>query len=256
VLWNVAPRARASIRVVRPLRVIAAYGRGFRPPEARAFTSQQAPALGVSQEAAQPTSPRFTRTHSLELGTRYRPAAWLGADLTGFATLISRESIFDHVSGLNLELNGSRRVGGELVLSASPVPWLRLMADVTAVDARFRESGRRVPLAPWLTSGARLVLSHPSGFDAGLRFLAVAPRPLPHGARGEALYLFDASCGYRYRWFSLSLALENLLSRALREGEYHYASHWPGDAERSHIPTLQYMAGPPFNARLTLALAF
>src|SRR5690606_34512091 len=36
VLWNVAPRARASFRVVRPLRLIAAYGRGFRPPEARA----------------------------------------------------------------------------------------------------------------------------------------------------------------------------------------------------------------------------
>src|SRR5690606_10025353 len=97
----------------------------------------------------------------------------------------ARESVFDHVSGLTLALNGTRRVGGELVLRARLSSWLRLVGDLTAVDARFVESGKRVPFAPRLTAGARALAAHPSGVRAGLRFLAVAPRPLPYGAHGE-----------------------------------------------------------------------
>jgi iron complex outermembrane receptor protein len=51
---------------------------------------------------------------------RVTPLESLDVTLSGFATRIARESIYDHVSGINLELNGTRRVGAELVLRARP----------------------------------------------------------------------------------------------------------------------------------------
>jgi iron complex outermembrane recepter protein len=172
--------------------------------------------------------------------------------LAGFATLIKRESVFAHVSGINLELNSTRRLGAELVLCSDPTGWLSLGAEGTFVDARFVESGNPVPLAPRLLGGCRAVPTHPEGFRGGLRFLAVAPRTLPHGARGAGLTTLDATLGYHWRWLRVDLEIENILDQQLREGEYHYASHWrPGD-EPSGLPVLHYAAGPPLNARLTM----
>jgi iron complex outermembrane recepter protein len=251
-----SPRVRVGLRLSPAVRLIAAYGQGVRPPEARAFTRFRPQETGLGEERAGTGSPRITRAHTTELGARFFAAIPLTIDLSTFVTRVARESVFDHVSGINLELNGTRRLGAELVVRASPWPWLQLSGDLTGVDARFIESGRRVPLAPWLTGGARVVLSHASGFDAGLRLLVVAPRPLPHDARGEALYMTDATAGYRYRFVRVDLALENLLFRKLREGEYHFASHWYADEPRSQVPSSQYVAGPPFNARLTLTATF
>ncbi|EDM79920.1 TonB-dependent receptor [Plesiocystis pacifica SIR-1] len=233
-----------------------AYGRGFRPPEARAFSSFDPNRVGLGDEVFTGGAPVATVSDGVELGTRWSPAAWLGFSLAGFATFIERESVFDHVSGVNLDLNGTRRLGGELVLSSSPLPWLSLSADLTMVDARFVGSGARVPFAPWLTAGARAVVTHDSGFRAGLRALTVAPRTLPHGARGATMVRTDATLGYRWRWLRVDLEVENLINQALREGEYHYASHWrPGEPARE-IPVLHTTAGPPINARLTLGVQF
>jgi iron complex outermembrane receptor protein len=81
-----------------------------------------------------------------------------------------------------------------------------------------------VPFAPWLVAGLRALVNHPSGVRAGFRTLAIAPRPLPHGARGQTLVMVDATVGYSWRWLRLDLELENLLGRKLREGEFHFAS--------------------------------
>lgn len=254
-LFALSPRAVANLRPHPWLRLSAAYGRGFRPPEARALAQARPRYQGLTGEGASLGKAHITRSHAFELGARLRPDPALTLNVTGFATLIARESVYDHGSGALLELNGTRRVGAEVTATVLALPWLSLSADATFVDARFRESGNRVPFAPWLTAGARGVLTHPSGVRAGLRFLGVAPRPLPHGARGEALYLLDATLGYRRGWFDVNLALENLLLRRLREGEYHFASRWFDD-EPDALPTTQVVAGPPFNARLTLAVVF
>src|SRR5690606_37027878 len=131
--------------------------------EARAFSSFDPARLGIGEDVFVGGGPDITVSDSLELGTRWDIAEWLGITLTGFATFIERESVFDHVSGVNLELNGTRRLGGELVVESTPVSWLTLSADLTVVDARFVESGRQVPFAPWLVSGVRAMLTHESG---------------------------------------------------------------------------------------------
>lgn len=249
-----SPRLSGRWEPLDGWRLFFAYGRGFRPPEARAFSSFRPARDGIGDDVYTGGEPIATVADGFELGTRWDPAAWFGIGASGFATLIERESIFDHVSGTSLELNGTRRLGGELVLVSSPVPWLSLSADLTAVDARFAESGRPVPFAPWLVAGTRAILTHDSGLRAGLQVLAVAPRPLPHGATGATLVRADATLGYHWDRFRLDLAVENFLGRRLREGEYHYASQWNPDAAASELPVLHTTAGPPLNARLTLGV--
>lgn len=256
LLPAVSPRATARWQPLKAWRLFLSYGRGFRPPEARAFSSFEASREGVGDDVFVGGGPTLVVSDALEAGTRWDPASWFGVSLSGFATRIERESLFDHVSGTSLELNGTRRLGAELVLYSDPLPWLNLSADMTVVDARFVESGNQVPLAPSLVSGVRGVVTHESGFRAGLRVLTVAPRTLPHGARGATLVMTDATLGYHWDVFRLDLELENVLNRALREGEYHYASHWRRGSPVSEIPVLHTTAGPPFNARLTLGAAF
>lgn len=252
-LATVSPRLTLRYQPSPTVGLFAAYGRGLRPPEGRAFTSFEPGREGLSEELLD-GRPRNTTSDAGELGVRVAPTGSVDVTFAAFATRIARESIFDHVSGVNLELNGTRRVGAELVVRARPASWLALSADLTMTDGRFIESGRRVPFAPWLVAGLRALVNHPSGVRAGFRTLAVAPRPLPHGARGATLLMVDATVGYSWRFLRLDLELENLLGRKLREGEFHFASDPVAGPPRSELPVLQTIAGPPFNARLTLGI--
>jgi hypothetical protein len=164
------------------------------------------------------------------------------------------------MSGLSLALNGTRRLGAELISSLRVSSWLKLSADLTWVDARFIDSGSLVPFAPRLTSAVRARLTSPQGFNAGLRLSSVAPRPLPHGSTGSWLLMSDLTLGYQWRkeWglVRLHLEVENLLNRALREGEYHYASHWQLSESVSQLPTLHVSPGAPLNARLSVSISW
>lgn len=251
-----SPRVTARWAPRERWKLFVAYGRGFRPPEARAFTRFNPGNESLGDEVILGASPIATVSDGFELGTRWDQSAFFGLSLAGFATFIQRESIFDHVSGLSLELNKTRRLGGELLLHAHPFSWLDLSADLTWVDARFVGSKRPVPFAPRIVAGIRGALVHPQGFRAGLRLLSVAPRPLPHGATGATLVMLDATLGYHWRWLRLDLEIENLLNRRVREGEYHFASHWRPQTPAQALPTLHTTAGPPLNARLTVGVQF
>lgn len=240
-LASVSPRAVAEWRALESTRFFAAYGRGFRPPEASAFQSGE---------------PNLTLSDSFELGARWRPSPLFSGQLSGFVTLLARESVYDHVSGSSVDLNGTRRWGGELSLRVTPRRLVDLRADATWLDARFVASEAPVPFAPTLFGSLRAVLGETRGPQAGLRFAAVAPRPLLHGARSSTFTQLDASLGYVWPRWRIELDVENVLHQDVREGEYHYASDWLGVGPASELPALHYVAGPPFNARLTLTAQY
>lgn len=255
-LFSASPRLTAGWKVLEPWQLFLSYGRGFRPPEARAFSSYEPPRMGISEELYDGGEPSMTLSDSLELGTQIQATKQLKMTASGFATFISREAVFDHVSGINLELNSTRRLGGELDLRYTPTHWLLLTADATLVDARFVESGNLVPFAPWLSGSVRAVVTHPSGWRAGMRFFGLAPRPLPHGARGAAMAVLDATLGYHWEHFHLDLEVENLLNQRVREGEYHHASNWDPEENASQLPVIHTVAGPPLNARLGFTVVY
>lgn len=254
-LVAVSPRLSAQWRAASALRLFAAYGRGLRPPEARAYSKFSPERTGMAEELYDGGDAALTNSDAGEVGARWNPNGTIGIGVAGFATHIARESVFDHVSGVNLELRGTRRLGAEVDVEVTPADWLTLGADATYVDARFLGSGRPIPLAPSLMGGLRAAATHPNGFRGGLRVLGIAPRSLPHGAQGEPLISVDATAGYQWRQFRLELEVENLLNRKTRDAEYHYASHW-GTTAYSELPTIHYVAGPPLSGRVTLSATF
>ncbi|NVB42608.1 TonB-dependent receptor [Pseudenhygromyxa sp. WMMC2535] len=251
-----SPRLSLRWSPLRRLEAFAAYGRGFRPPEARAFITEEVDTLGVSSDRVDDEGPSTSASDSGELGLRWRPLPALSVSVLGFATYLKGESIYDHVSRRNLELAATRRLGVELDLDARPLPWLGVAASLTWVDGRFIASGNPIPLAPTLVGSARAWLAHRLGARAGLMVFGWAPRPLPYGATGSGMVRVDATLGWHLDRVRVDLAVENLLGMRLREGEYYFASNFqPGEAA-SQLPTLHYVPGPPLNARATLTFVF
>lgn len=256
LLWTISPRFSLNWRAIPEILFTLNYGRGFRPPEARAFSRSGQSASALGEEQVHDRGPAVTVSDALEVGFLVQPIADVVVRAAGFGTWIAQESIFDHVSGLNLSYNATMRVGAEVGVDVFPWPWLKLSGDVTYVDARFVESQNPVPLAPWLVSGAHALLTHETGWSAGLHFLAIAPRELPHDATGAALFELQATVAWQWQWLRLSLAVENVLNRRQREGEYHFASDWDRDDVPSQLPALQIISGAPINARLSVGIQF
>lgn len=236
--------------MTRRLTVFSAYGRGLRSPELRSIVGHATDVNGAYRGGP----PRITAADSVEAGLSLDLGPAFAATLCGFATFVSNETVFDHVSGTVLTVNATRRLGGELLLRSRPLPWLDLHAEAAGVDARFVASGAPVPAAPRLlvTFGAAAV--HPAGWRAGLNGFFLAPRPLAHGATGTAQTVLDLMAAYRWRTVEVRLDIENLLDSRWREGEYHFASWFDRTVPRDLLPVTHVAAGPPLTARLSLTL--
>ena len=246
----VSPRATASWERGR-LTVYGAYGRGLRSPEARAFT---AGAGGADQDHSMYAggSADIVTSDAFEAGARWSQGG-VALSAAGFATLIDRESLFDHVSGSNLELDGTRRFGIEVAAIARPATWLEVRGDLTAVDARFDVTGNPVPGAPRLLAQGEAHLAR-GAWTAGARAVYVGNRPLAHGATGAATAVVDALAGWRGRHVEVGLQIDNVLGQDWFEGEYHFASWWDRNQPRSQLPKIHYSAGRPFGLRLAISM--
>lgn len=255
---RVQPSPRVTTRFFPAARwqLFAAYGRGLRSPEARAFTLPDVAPADRDLDVFAGGEARTTVTDDAEVGARFRLAALFDTGVALFGTWIARESAFDHVSGFNVELSGTRRLGVEADVRVRPRPWLGLGFDFTAVRARFVESGAAVPGAPSILASSFASLVHPEGWRAGLRWFVVGPRALSHGARSGVRTVMDVSLGYRWSWVQVDLSLDNVFGSKWREGEYNFASHWDPERPRSRIPTVHYVAGYPFIARVGLTAWF
>lgn len=248
-----SPRLDLHWSPLASLDLFAAYGRGMRPPEARAFTRFEPEQQGLGSDRAD-DDPRVTSSDSGELGLRWAHGSLIDLRLAGFATYLARESIYDHVSRTNLQLTATRRLGLELSIASQPLRWLHVAGSLTWVDARFVRSHNPVPLVPALVGNLRTWLAHPLGLRAGLMLVGWTPRPLPYGARGAGFARLDGMFGWHLERVRVDVAVENLLGLKLREGEYSFASDWSVAGDGSVLPSLHYVPGPPFNARLTLTL--
>ncbi|MBX7082026.1 MAG: TonB-dependent receptor [Nannocystaceae bacterium] len=254
-LVQLSPRIATRFTLRERWQLFAAYGRGFRTPEARAFTLPTSVPENVDLDQFAGGKPFMTTTDNGEVGARVQPSELFDVGTSLFGIWIGRESIFDHVSGFNVELGATRRLGLEADLQIHPTRWLDLGIDVTAVHARFVDSGQRIPGAPPLFIQLQGALNHPSGFRAGLRWFVLGPRPLSYGGKAGATTVMDLSLGYRMRrWAQFDLSIDNALGTKWREGEYNFASYWDRSQRASQIPGIHFVAGPPRMVRAAVTL--
>jgi iron complex outermembrane receptor protein len=252
MVGEVSPRLAVAWRGEHLSLSIAA-GRGVRPPEARAFT-RRASRENMDAVVYDGGDADITKANAAEVGGELRLAR-IAVGATGFATWIDRESIFDHLSGVNALLDGSRRIGTELFVEATPVPWLALRGDLTLVDARFVVTENPVPGAPRLLATAEARFDR-KPWSAGLAGRFLGPRPLIHGATASSSTVFDAVGSYvRGRW-TLSAQVDNLLGTNWNEGEFHFASRWDMAAPESELPRVHISPGRPFGVRVGAMVQF
>jgi len=258
--FTLAPRFAAQALLGRRWQLFLAYGRGFRPPEARAFTLPRQVPENVDLDRFAGGRPHMTVADNAEVGARWQPAGFVDVGAAAFGTFIARESIFDHVSGFNVELGATRRLGVEADVQLRPTSWLGMGVSAVYSNARFVSSGAPVPGAPPLIVQLQGTLMHPRGWRAGLRGFALGRRPLTYGATAGALAVLDASAGYEQRWRSvvlgLDLSVDNVLGSRWRDGEYHFASYWDPAQAPSSLPTIHFVAGPPRMLRLAGTVRF
>jgi iron complex outermembrane recepter protein len=253
---TLSPRLSTAWQLRPGWRLLAAYGRGLRAPEARAIGNPPAPPPDMDVTQYDGGQPHFTTSDAVEVGTELKSGRLYTLSASTFGIWISDEMVFDHLSGTNLALNSTRRLGVELGAELRPLDWLRLRADVTATDARFEDSGEPVPSVPALLASAELGALHPSGWRGGAQLFYLAPRPLAHGATAGDSAVLGLTAGRRFGRFDLDIAVDNALAAQWREGEYHYASWFDKSQPRSTIPRLHYSAGRPFGVRAALTAYF
>ncbi len=240
-----APRVAAQALLGPRWQIFGAYGRGFRPPEARAFTLPTEVPRDVDLDEFRGGEPRMTIADNTEVGARWQPADFVDVGAAAFGTFIGRESVFDHVSGFNIELGPTRRLGVEADVQLRPTDWLGMGVSVVGSHARFTQTGAPIPGAPPVLAQLQATLMHPKGFVAGVRWFGMGRRPLSYGATAGALTVLDASVGYHWRRLGLDLNVDNVIGSRWRDGEYHFASHWDPSRAPSRLPTIHYVAGPP-----------
>ncbi len=255
-LVQVSPRFAARATIRERWQLFAAYGRGLRSPEARAFTLPSKPPENAEVDEYAGGKPFMTSTDNAEVGARVQPSELFDVGMSAFGIWIGRESVFDHVSGFNVELGATRRLGVEADVQVHPTRWLDLGVDVTAVHGRFVASGGKIAGAPPVFVQLQGALVHPLGFRAGLRWFVLGPRPLAYGAKAGAATVVDASIGYRMRWAQIDLSVDNVIGTKWREGEYNFASWWDQRRRASKVPSIQYVAGPPRMFRVAATVFF
>lgn len=250
-----SPRLSVAWRVTPAWALFAALGRGLRPPEARTVTAMAEDMAAEADRDARHYrggAPRIATSSAAELGARWRPDRRLSMGGGAFATWLGSELLFDHVSGVVVELGGTRRLGLELEVAWMPAEWLRLHMDMTIADVRFAISADPVPAAPRFlaTAEARLEPARmPWRVGAQLRYLAA--RPLAHGAIAAPVAVLDVTGAYRGAGWEIGIQIDNALGARWREGEYHFAYWFDRDRPRSQIPRVHYSPGRPLGARLS-----
>jgi len=251
------PRVELGWRPARALALALAWGRGARPPEARAILRAAAPTPSdVPRDRYSGGAAAMTLVDAFELGAHLHLGARASATVIGFASLVARESVFDHVSGGNLDLDASRRLGVELGLELEPVDDLTLRLDATWVDARYDRSGNQVAGVPPLLASLELTATPHPDLRLAARALFVSSRPLAHGATGAGFVDVGLGADLALGPARVGLAIDNLLARDLAVGVYHFASHWDPTTAPSQLPRLHVAAGPPLSARLSLGVVF
>jgi hypothetical protein len=243
-----SPKLTVEVRVAPRAKLYAAYGAGFRSPQALSLANgERAP---------------FTGVHTAELGARWAPIEGLELDAATFVAFVGDDLVFDPASGRNLAAGPTRRLGASLLARYTLDERVRATASLAWTNARLTETEEALPYLPPLVARLEADVRQPLGTlfgeplavfaDVGVTVLG--PRPLPFGERADVVALAEAGVGVELGRVALGVDVFNLFDSAWRDGEFVYASRFDAGAPPSLLPARHFTAGRPFTAVATLTL--
>lgn len=258
------PRASMEVRPIHWLTLQAAYGTGYRSPQARLLDDgEPAP---------------FSAVRSADAGVRFEPNERLRLTIGGYYTHLSDDVAFEAEEGRLERIGATRRWGAVAHVLARPLSWLTASGSFTFVDATLLEpppasaeepqppfaEGQNLPFVPPIVVradvGARhtfvqRLAGHPFWGRAGIGLSYLSARPLPYGDQADPFALLDASAGLGWGPVELGLEVFNLLDTRYAAVEYSFASDWdPNDGVRPRTPARHTSAGAPFSWMVSLGV--
>ncbi len=259
------PRLSATYTLLPGLDLLAAYGEGYRSPQARILEDGE-------------TAP-FTKVRSVDLGLRASTETVLGrfASSAGFFyTHLSDDIAFEAREGRAEAVGPSQRLGAQGSLRWEPLDWLFTQASLTFVRATLLSppppsaedpdppfvSGQALPfVAPWLYRqdlGARQALGTWLGqaltVFGGAGYTYLGSRPLPFATAAAPVHLLDARAGVEVGRVTFDLNALNLLNLNYAASEFAFPSNWTPNAQSSRLSERHIAAGPPLTLMANLGV--
>jgi len=261
IAWG--PRVTVEADPLPWLRVFAAYGQGYRSPQARQ--------LEEGEEAP------FAKVHSYEAGVKLnREGSRLSATLVAYETRLSYDLAFDAEEGRLERIGPTTRRGFVAYVQANPLAGFHASVSATFVRATLDSppppspenptpayvDGQSLPYVPPVV--VRTDLSYRRSFGEvlgkslegrlgyGATFLS--PRPLPYSQEARPVFVLDASAGVRRDFVEIGVDAQNLLDSRYADTEYVFVSDWRTSSIPSLLPARHIAAGPPFTLLGTLTL--
>lgn len=267
----VGPRASLEWTPIRALTLSAAYGEGYRSPQARQLQDGE--------------SAPYAKVWSGDVGARLRLGDHdeLTASVSGFVTALSRDVAFDPSEGRLEPIGPSTRLGVAAQVRAQPWRWLTGQLSVTYVHATLDappvptleepnppyQAGQLLPyVAPFVLRadlGVRERLFDLDGVPLrgrlGAGVSVLSSRPLPYGERSEPVGLLDVTAGLEWHGIELGVDVYNATNARYAAVEYAFASDWqdpsftnqPGGLV-SRLPARHYAAGQPLTVMVQLGV--
>ncbi|MEZ4405079.1 MAG: TonB-dependent receptor [Polyangiales bacterium] len=248
--FAIGPRATVEVDLGRGFTVSAAYGKGFRSPQA----------LSLGQGESAP----FATVHSGEVGGRFRHRR-VEATLAAFVTHVDRDLVFEPTLGTNVVNDASAattRLGGAFTVRAAILRGLEVSASGTWARATYDATGFNVPYVPPLVGRVDVAFrrdvarawNKPLTLTAGLGATALGARPLPFDGLSDPLFLLDLGASARLGFVELGVQARNVTDARWRDGVFNYVSNFNRDATTSFVPAEHFTAGRPFTLLSTLTV--
>lgn len=258
------PRTSLEVMPVYWLSLLAAYGEGYRSPQARQ--------LDDGEEAP------FSKVRSADVGARMDFGDPLSLVIGGYLTHLSDDVAFDASEGRLERIGATRRMGAVAHAVSKPFPWLIGSVSFTFVEATLLEppppsadepqppfeKGQKLPYVPPIVVRADIGARHtfvddlggqPLGGKLGSGLSVLSARPLPYNGHADPLALLDASAGLLWGPVELSFEAFNLLDTEFSALEYSFPSDWdPNDGVRSRVPQRHTAAGSPLSWLVSLGV--
>jgi len=256
------PRASIELTPFSWLHLLAAYGEGYRSPQARQLEEGE--------------SAPFAKVKSYEAGIKLLDPGFLSFTAIAYETRLSYDLAFDAVEGAMVRIGPTTRRGLVGYLQASPIAGFTSSLSATFVSATLDApppptpsnpspafvQGQQLPFVPPVVVRADVgyhralfsFMNKPVEGRIGYGATFLSPRPLPYSQVAAPVFLADASLGLRRDFLEVGVDAINLFDARYADTEYSFVSNWQTATAPSLLPARHISAGAPLTVLFTVGL--
>jgi hypothetical protein len=191
----------------------------------------------------------LTRATGVEVGLRTSFLDKIDVALDGWYLNLEDELVFVGDEGTTESAGETNRLGVELAATAWPLDWWYLRGDVAYTSVRLDDGDAPVAQAPRFVAKAATGVRY-EGFAAELNLRHLGERYATDDQRDRRLSdytVLDIAARYRWRFFEVGIAVENIGDTNWSSSEFYYESQ-PTPAGASS-EDFHFSPGNPRNVR-------